>query len=108
MVPNDCIEQKKMKITNSKLFQMKIGEKRIRRTYRQMKSKSSIDCTARVCIPQTMALVVLLNNCSYFLASAADTAVTDCWRMAPTEIWVDNLAIFGLTTAESIACFYCV
>lgn len=31
-------------------------------TYVQIKSKSNIDCTARCCIPQTKAFVLLVKN----------------------------------------------
>lgn len=76
------------------------------KTYRQMKSKSSIDWTALVCIPQTIALVVLLNNCSYFLVSIVDA--TDDWRRTcPKEIFVVNFGIlFGLTTLASVWYFW--
>lgn len=78
-------------------------------THRQMKSKSSIDCTARVCIPQTMAFVVLLNNCWYLAASAGVATVDDWRRTAPKEIFVVNLGIFGLTTLVSgVRVFECL
>lgn len=49
----------------------------------QMKSKSSIDWTARDCIPQTIALVPLVNNGWKDLA--ADAVVCECWRITPRK-----------------------